>query len=447
MPWTVKDVSSKTKKAKTKTQKEKWVKIANKTLADCKAKKETDCEGKAIRIANSKFSQEMKMTKETQKIPEAAFQLINHDCFAQVTGDEKPKLEMTIYSGKVIPNHFWWGDLVIDLDGMEFKKSKYPILESHNTSKKIAFSKGKPVIEDYQLKLNPDKVEFVDTPEAAEFIKLSKEGFPYESSLYGIPSVIETLEPNATAEVNGFTLKGPARIWRKCLFKEASVCVFGYDSNTKSSAFAKEIEITVDVNNPIEKIEEVKTKMNLTEFKAEHVETYDELITEVTGVVTQELETKFATEKEEMETKFADEKKTLEEAHSKENEDTTKRVLELEKSDNIRRENDLKLSASNIWTAKLNASDIPERLFAKVAVQVDYSKYVKDDILDKEKFAEAIDAEIKDWEGRGITSKVLGMGTTVKDAEIESSNKEAEKEVEDNVDLLCSFVGLKTEKA
>ncbi len=446
MPWTVKDVD-RHKKGLTSTQKKSWVKTANKVLADCKAKKGKDCEGKAIRIANSKFSQEMKMTKEIQKIPEAALQLVQHDCFAQVTGDEKPKLEMTIYSGKVIPNHFWWGDLAIDLDGMEFNKNKSPILESHDTSKKIAFNKGKPVIEDYQLKFSPDKVEFVDTSEAAEFIKLSKEGFPYESSFYGIPSVVESVEAGASVQVNGFTLKGPASVWRKWVFKEASVCVFGYDSNTKSSAFAKEIEITVDVNNPMKKTEEVKTKMNLTEFKAEHTDVYTELVTEVTGVVTQELETKFAGEKEEMETKFADEKKTLEDAHSKENEDTTKRVLELEKSDSIRRENDLKLSASNIWTAKLNASDIPERLFAKVAVQVDYSKYVKDDILDKEKFTEAIDAEITDWEARGITSKVLGMGTTVKDAETTSSNKEAEKEVEDNVDLLCSFVGLKKENA
>ena len=385
------------------------------------------------------------MTREMQKVPEAALQLVSRDCFAQVTGDEKPKLEMTVYSGKVIQDHYWWGDLVIDLDGMEFKKTKYPILESHNTSKKIAFSKGKPIIEDYQLKLNPDKVEFVDTPEADEFIKLSKEGFPFESSLYGIPSVIESVETGASVQVNGFTLKGPARVWRKCLFKEASVCVFGYDSNTKSTAFAKEIELMVDVSDPTKtQVKEVKKDMNLNEFKKDHEDVYNELVSNVTKDVTKTLGDKFAVEKEEIETKFAEEKKALEDKHTEENDGMTKRVLELEKRDSIRTENDLKILATGIWANRFSDSTIPERLFDKVSSHVSYSQFVKDDVLDEKAFVDAIDAEIKDWEDKGITNNVLGMGITVKDSTKQSFN-DNDKEDDAAVAQLCSFVGIKSE--
>ena len=54
MPWTVKDVDD-FKKGLTPAQKKKWVKIANGILKDCEADGGSDCEGKAIRIANSKF--------------------------------------------------------------------------------------------------------------------------------------------------------------------------------------------------------------------------------------------------------------------------------------------------------------------------------------------------------------------------------------------------------
>jgi len=52
MPWTVGDVESKIK-GLTPSQKKNWVKIANSALKTCKAKGGSDCEGRAIRIANS----------------------------------------------------------------------------------------------------------------------------------------------------------------------------------------------------------------------------------------------------------------------------------------------------------------------------------------------------------------------------------------------------------
>ena len=163
-----------------------------------------------------------------EKMPLGALQFVDKTGFAKVGGDkDAPRLVMTMYSGKVIGGHWWWGNLVLDLDGMSFPKSKYPILESHRSDRKIAFG-GKPVKEDYVLKAASD-VQFVDTEESREFQKLSKEGFPYEASIYAQPTRIQRIDKDEEAEVNGFTFKGPGVIWRKSIYKEASVCVFGYD--------------------------------------------------------------------------------------------------------------------------------------------------------------------------------------------------------------------------
>ncbi len=53
MPWSVKDVDSKIKGLNPK-QKVNWVKIANSALKSCQDNGGSDCEGRAIRIANAK---------------------------------------------------------------------------------------------------------------------------------------------------------------------------------------------------------------------------------------------------------------------------------------------------------------------------------------------------------------------------------------------------------
>ena len=55
MPWTVDDVEHHTKSADTLSKKRRWVRTANAILAKCKKMGGTNCEAKAIRIANSLF--------------------------------------------------------------------------------------------------------------------------------------------------------------------------------------------------------------------------------------------------------------------------------------------------------------------------------------------------------------------------------------------------------
>lgn len=55
MPFTESDVSEHNQRAAADPAlRSKWVKIANAVLKDCHAEGGSDCDGKAIRIANSK---------------------------------------------------------------------------------------------------------------------------------------------------------------------------------------------------------------------------------------------------------------------------------------------------------------------------------------------------------------------------------------------------------
>jgi len=438
MPWTVKDVD-RHKKGLTPAQKKKWVSIANSVLKDCQSKGGKDCEGKAIRIANSKFNKEFTMPEDKQ-VPKGALRFVDegHDCqaFVDLKEDDKPpKLKMVAYSGKTIKGHWYWGDLTIDTSGFQFTDSKYAVLENHDTDRKVAFM-GKPVVtEDHQLLANPN-AKFVETEAAKEFIKLSQQGFPYQSSMSVRPTKVERLEEGTEAEVNGFKVEGPHSIFRACKFREMSVCVFGWDSKTSARAFSKELvdlqyeekvinaeEDLDDDNKPkLKRRKEVSKSMDLEELKKEHADLYDAVL---------------KLGKEAAEAEFSKEKTVLEaklESVQKDNEAMSEKVLELEKKDVIRTENELKAEANRIWAEKLAISKIPERYYEKVQPHVSHSKFVVDGKFNDEKFREAVDAEIKDWEGRGMTETVLGTGFSSKEAEGGNTTEDTELK-EENLNI------------
>jgi hypothetical protein len=67
---------------------------------------------------------------------------------------------------------------------------------------------------------------------------------------------------------------------------------------------------------------------------------------------------------------------------------------------------------------KLSASEIPERMFAKVKKNVSHNAFVKDDMLDKTAFSAAVDEELKDWaDFKSTSTSVQGQGFSQKDVE------------------------------
>ena len=159
--------------------------------------------------------------------------------------------------------------------------------------------------------------------------------------------------------------------------------------------------------------------MDLKEMKEEHADLYEAVL----KLGREAAEAEFSKEKTVMEAKL--------ESMQADNEAMSAKVLGLEKKDVIRTENELKAEAGNIWTEKLSASKIPERYYDKVQPHVSHSKFVKDGKFDAEEFGKAVDAEIKDWEERGMTESVLGSGFSEKEVDESTATEVVEQKKED----------------
>lgn len=405
MPWSVGDVDSH-KKGLSTEQKKKWVSVANGILKDCLAKGGTDatCAPKAIRIANSKFSEEP-MKKETTKINKSAL------CFTDITAFAKSEpakegeergLQMVAYSGKVIKDHWYWGDLVIDTAGMKFSKKQTPILQDHSTDRKIGFGTFF-VNENHEIV--PKETKFVDTDYAKDFIKLSDQGFPFEASIYARPSKIQRLDKNEETEVNGFLLKGPSTVWRESVLKECSIVTFGADSNTKSAAMSENEEVVMEVEEVKKIINKEEVNMDLAKLKAE----FPDLYAEILALGKAEAEVAFAEVKTGLEAQI----QTLtadKERLTADNKDINTRVLSLEKSAILMKEMGIKASADAVVAERVKTANVPERLIPKIRKQLNHESFIKDEQLDVAAFSAAVDAELKDWMPvEGEESTILGM--------------------------------------
>lgn len=461
MPWTADDAPKHTKKANTSAKKKKWAKVANAALKSCQAKGDKDCEGYAIRVANAAMSleEEFVMTKKTEKVPQGALCLVDkgHEAvveFEKKDGEEKkPRLSMLLYSGKIISDHWWWGDLAIDVSGIKMSKRKIPILESHDTSRKVGFS-NKVKFDDNEVRVGPEGVTFVDTEASKEFIDLSAQGFPFEASLRGNPTRIQRLAEKETAEVNGFTMSGPGTIWRQTELEEASVCVFGYDRRTSASAFAKqEVELEFeelsrqkgaeDEDREDSKNRKEVKGMDKETLKKEHPDTYQAIFDEGKEAGKSGAVEAFSQEKEGLGKEIT--------ALKEDNAEKATKILNLEKSETIRTEKERKSLAKEIWDGMLSDSQIPEHLYAKVREHVSYSQFMDDKgNLKETEFKAAITEEIKSWEDSGVKSSVIGSSFGKKELGSTSEEEEAnqlDQETTDQAKVMLKIVGQNVEES
>lgn len=363
------------------------------------------------------------------KLPKGALVFTESPLTFARTSEEK-KFEMLAYSGKVIKNHWYWGDLIISLQGMKFPKPKFPILQDHLTDRKIGFiDKPKGV----QNELRFDDITYVDTAESTEFQKLSKQGFPYEASIRAQPTKITRLREGEQSEVNGMMFKGPGTIWEESIFREASVAVFGYDSNTKSQAFSDKDEIEIEVSEEETFSEENETSnggkkvMNIDELKKDHLDLFNEVMAKG--------EAKARLEFKQKETSLTEQNSTLKDSVTqltqtvKEQGDKIETLSkEVEKEKALKLASSLQAQADGIWKEKLSNSEIPDYLHEKVSRMVSHNRFVKENALDTESFTKAVEEEIKDWETRFSGDKSRGFGTHKKDEFEETSVSTSEED-------------------
>ena len=172
------------------------------------------------------------MTEENIKSTVVGFSENLHIDFDE-EGDVR-KASMLGYSGKPM-EHPWFGQIIVDVAGIDFRHPRIPILEDHDGDKKIGFA-DKVDLEKNQVYF--DEITVLDNEIANEFYKNAKKGFPYQASISIYPKKIEELaDDKAFAEVNGYKVKGPGIIFRESVFRESSVVTFGMDHRTNTEAY------------------------------------------------------------------------------------------------------------------------------------------------------------------------------------------------------------------
>ncbi|HAH21635.1 MAG: hypothetical protein A2Y00_05470 [Omnitrophica WOR_2 bacterium GWF2_43_52] len=230
------------------------------------------------------------MPYQTEKIPKAALKFREEDVPVEIlTSQEgekskKRKFSMVAHSGKVMLNHWLWGNLAIDLSGVSIGRKKKPALREHNSNRIVGWTEGINI--DEERGIVAEGIFSEKTEDGIQALELADEGFPWQASIYIPPLVIERVKDGETAEVNGRKLKGPGTIFRKSVLREVSFCALGADENTSASAL-KDKGDNIDLD--VEIIEKNKTKevdnMEITELtlemlKAERSDLADALLKE-----------------------------------------------------------------------------------------------------------------------------------------------------------------------
>ena len=219
------------------------------------------------------------MTTQTKRVPLSACQLRSGP-FMLAAGDaagdaEKavpPVARILARSGLAI-EHWYWGRLCHDLNGMEQVKDRLPLDYCHDPADLVGYAEG------WQRDsgdLTCDGTLLVDQSERArQVVEMAKAGVPYEASISFTPISVEELYAGQSATVNGRLVEGPAAIVRRWRLTGLAVCPRGADPNTKTelSASAGDVEITIHQPTPEAPMSttEPKTPAAIAaELKADH---------------------------------------------------------------------------------------------------------------------------------------------------------------------------------
>lgn len=198
--------------------------------------------------------------------------------FQEESKAEDNSFHIVAYSGEIIPDHWYWGNVAFDLQGVTFDKPKTPVLDYHINGNRLGFTTKQRI--DKQIEVDG---KFLSNAIAQGLKNDMQEGFPMQASVYIPPSSIEFVKEGATAQVNGKTLKGPGAIFRQAKIKDVTICTFGYDSYTLSTAFAEDGKQELQFNIINEKenkmAEEKEIKLTAETFAVEYPDIHQQITT------------------------------------------------------------------------------------------------------------------------------------------------------------------------
>jgi len=176
-------------------------------------------------------------------------------------------------------DHWYWGRVVHDLEGMTRHKNRLAIDYAHNSDEVLGYL-NKFAIDDEGLVVSGALTPFRADDRASEVVHKARVGVPYEASINfaGDGVKIEQIPENASAEVNGYQFEGPGVVIRQWPLRGVAVCPYGADRNTRSEFAETGETVLVEIQNT-----EISRMTNESTEAAEAVEV-DENVESVESV-------------------------------------------------------------------------------------------------------------------------------------------------------------------
>lgn len=194
---------------------------------------------------------------------DAAYQFLAGDVQTQIdkTGDKvKRTFSGVAYHGGQIDDHWYWGNLVFDLDNLDLADGKVPMLVEHDRDQRCGFINSHN-IGDAGLSIDGT---LLSNEHGTTIANDADEGYPWQMSVCITPNRVETVE-SGQVTVNGRTFNAPVTIFRQNTIREVSFCALGADRHTNAQVFNENKNHNKPKGNDVD-LEQAKAK--ITELEA-----------------------------------------------------------------------------------------------------------------------------------------------------------------------------------
>lgn len=205
------------------------------------------------------------MPKTEEKQNQYCFQLGQLNVDAQEEGKKKRTFSGVAYSGEVITDHWYWKQVIFDLDSMQIK-GRIPALLEHSYYQRAGAIESHSI--SYESGLTVSGI-LLSNEFGAQVASDSDDGFPWQMSVRIEPASIDEIQAGNTVTVNGKLLHGPITVFRGGRIREVSFCALGADENTMAVAASH------NPNNPQEdtdvtELEQVKDALKQAETERDN---------------------------------------------------------------------------------------------------------------------------------------------------------------------------------
>ena len=183
--------------------------------------------------------------------------------FSEVPDNAEVRPFSMVARSKAPVDHYYWGRIVHDFAGMEWREQGITIDYTHGFDDVIGYA-NQFAITDAGLELSGALVVVEPGDKADEVSKKGKAGVPYESSIdwFGPDVELEYIPENATTLVNDMQFAGPGYVVRKWPLRAASICRYGIDRDTRTQFSESQSEaetVSVSITTSSTETDEVKT--------------------------------------------------------------------------------------------------------------------------------------------------------------------------------------------